>query len=123
VFAAELPLPRIGDSPAPGADADGAQAVEAFRTGRWDVVLMDIQMPVMDGIEAGRAIRALERGQGAARTPMVALTANAMPDEVADYRAAGFDDHLSKPIDTGELLAVLNRALAGYVAVPVMEVA
>jgi CheY-like chemotaxis protein len=84
---------------------------------------MDIQMPVMDGIEAGRAVRALERGEGAARTPMVALTANAMPDQVVDYRAAGFDDHLSKPIDAGQLLAVLNRALAGYEAVPVMEVA
>lgn len=168
VFTAELPLPRIGDSPAGAAEpsaaeaagleeageglrilaaedhpvnqlvlrtllsqlgcevtlvGDGAQALEAFRAGRWDVVLMDIQMPVMDGLEATRAIRALERAEGAARTPLVALTANAMPDQIAQYRAAGFDDHLSKPIDAGELLAVLNRALAGYAAAPEMALA
>ncbi len=167
-FTAELPLPRIGDSPAPGADADGAeaagleeageglrilaaedhpvnqlvlrtllsqlgcevtlvgdgaQALEAFRTARWDVVLMDIQMPNMDGLEATRAIRALERGEGLGRTPLVALTANAMPDQIAEYRAAGFDDHLSKPIDAGDLLAVLNRALAGYAEMPEREIA
>ena len=168
VFMAELPLARIGDSPAPGAEpsdaeaagledageglrilaaedhpvnqlvlrtllsqlgcevtlvGDGAQAVEAFRAGRWDVVLMDIQMPNMDGLEATRAIRALERAEGAARTPLVALTANAMPDQIAQYREAGFDDHLSKPIDAGELLAVLNRALAGHAEAPELEVA
>ena len=102
---------------------DGAQALEAFRTARWDVVLMDIQMPNMDGLEATRAIRALERGQGLGRTPLVALTANAMPDQIAEYRAAGFDDHLSKPIDAGDLLAVLNRALAGYAEMPEREIA
>jgi CheY-like chemotaxis protein len=46
-----------------------------------------------------------------------------MPDQIAEYRAEGFDDHVSKPIDAGELLAVLNRALAGYDAVPEMAVA
>ena len=168
VFMADLPLPRIGDSPdVGGADVpaevagledageglrilaaedhpvnqlvlrtllsqlgcevtmtgDGAQALEAFRTGRWDVVLMDIQMPVMDGIEAARAIRSLEREAGLARTSLVALTANAMPDQIAEYRAAGFDDHLSKPIDAQDLLTVLNRALAGYAEVPELAVA
>jgi signal transduction histidine kinase/ActR/RegA family two-component response regulator len=102
---------------------DGAEAVEAFRSAHWDVVLLDIQMPNMDGLQATRAIRALEQVRGALRTPLVALTANAMPEEVAEYRAAGFDEYLSKPIDAGELVVVLNRALSGPMEAELRETA
>ena len=66
--------------------------------------------------------RLLQGDVGSGKT-LVALTANAMPDQIAEYRAAGFDDHLSKPIDAGDLLAVLNRALAGYAEMPEREIA
>ena len=82
--------------------ADGGAAVEAARTGGYDLVLMDVQMPRVDGLAATRAIRALP-GE-AALTPIIALTANVLPDQVAFYRASGMDDHVGKPIDPRELL-------------------
>jgi signal transduction histidine kinase/FixJ family two-component response regulator len=92
---------------APAVVANGAMAVEAWKTGDWDVVLMDVQMPVMDGIEAARAIRARERQAGRTRTPIVALTANAMAHQVAEYVAAGMDGHLAKPIEIRALFEML----------------
>jgi len=89
--------------------ANGALAVEAWEQGDWDVVLMDIQMPVMDGIEAARAIRAREQQADRARTPIVALTANAMAHQVADYIAAGMDGHLAKPIEIRALFEALAQ--------------
>jgi CheY-like chemotaxis protein len=84
---------------------NGAEAVAACRERQFVLVLMDLQMPVMDGLQAARAIRAAE---GAARhTPIVALTANAMPEHVAQCRSAGMDDFLSKPIDLGRLREVV----------------
>ena len=80
---------------------DGAQGLEAARTGDWDLILMDIQMPVMDGVAATRAIRALPGHRGA--TPIVALTANTLAEQKAEYMAAGMDDCMAKPINIIEL--------------------
>jgi CheY-like chemotaxis protein len=82
--------------------ADGCAAVEAVRDGRYDLVLMDVHMPRMDGLAATRAIRLIP-GRGA-RTPIIALTANVLPDQIAFYRASGMDDHVGKPINPRELL-------------------
>ena len=76
---------------------DGVAGVEAMRQGQYDLVLMDVQMPVMDGLTATREIRALEGARGAA-TPIIAMTANVLPEQVANCLAAGMDDHLGKPI-------------------------
>ncbi len=92
---------------------DGAQAVEAWRSGEYDVILMDIQMPVMDGISAARAIRDAERKDKRVRTPILALTANALTHQVEEYMAAGMDGHVSKPIEIGKLYDALSRVLAG----------
>jgi len=85
--------------------ADGASAVHACATERYDVVFMDVQMPGMDGMEATRRIRALNAHY--ANLPIVAMTANVMPDQVAEYRVAGMSDHLGKPIDIERLRAIL----------------
>jgi signal transduction histidine kinase/CheY-like chemotaxis protein len=92
---------------------DGVQAVEAWDREDWDVILMDVQMPLMDGPTACRHIRAQEAMSGRPRTPIIALTANAMAHQVAEYRAAGMDAFVPKPIEVGVLFAALNEALAG----------
>ena len=89
--------------------SDGAAAVAAWKTGRFDVILMDIHMPVMGGVEAAQAIRALERNRGLPRTPIIALTADAMSHQVAEYLAAGMDEHLAKPIEIKRLVETLGR--------------
>ena len=91
--------------------SDGAEAVEAWREHDWDLILMDVQMPVMDGPTATRAIRELERAKGRARTPIIALTANAMAHQIAEYRAAGMDGFVSKPIDIEKLFAAIEAGL------------
>jgi signal transduction histidine kinase/CheY-like chemotaxis protein len=91
---------------------DGAAAVEAWRTGGYDMILMDIQMPVMDGIEAAKTIRRAERKRRRPRTPIVALTANALSHQVEEYMAAGMDGHISKPIEIAKLYDGIVRALA-----------
>jgi CheY-like chemotaxis protein len=70
---------------------------------------MDCQMPVMDGYEAARRIRASEAASGGSRTPIIALTANAMAGDRERCLAAGMDDFLAKPFDTGSLLAAVAR--------------
>jgi len=90
---------------------NGREAVEACAAGHWDLVLMDIQMPVMDGPTAVRAIREREGAEGSARTPIIALTANAMAHHEAEYLAAGMDAMVAKPIQLTELLAVMQRAI------------
>ncbi len=87
--------------------SNGAEAVEAVQRTRFDAVLMDVQMPVMDGLEATRRIRALEGAAG--RVPIVALSASAMIDQVAACMDAGMDGHLAKPINRGELLTMLEK--------------
>jgi signal transduction histidine kinase/ActR/RegA family two-component response regulator len=88
----------------------GLEAVAAWDAGSFDLVLMDIQMPQMDGVAAAREIRRREALRGRPRTPIVALTANAMSHQVADYLAAGMDDHLAKPIDVTRLFEVVAQA-------------
>jgi signal transduction histidine kinase/CheY-like chemotaxis protein/NO-binding membrane sensor protein with MHYT domain len=97
---------------------DGAQAVAAYRDGGYDLVLMDMQMPVMDGLTATREIRLHEAAMGLDRTPIVMLTANALAEHVAAGQAAGADRHLAKPFNAMELLEMVSdlsdqqRALA-----------
>jgi signal transduction histidine kinase/ActR/RegA family two-component response regulator len=87
---------------------DGAEAVAAVQRAAFDLVLMDVQMPNMDGPAAARAIRKL--GGAYATLPIVALTANAMPGDAERYAAAGMDLYLSKPFSPDQLSATLRRA-------------
>ena len=88
---------------------DGVEAVEAARTGRFDLILMDIRMPRMDGVEATRAIRALPGAPGA--VPIIALTANADAEDAKNYIAAGMHSVVEKPIKPERLLQAMNAAL------------
>jgi len=88
---------------------DGLEAVEAARTGRFDLILMDIRMPRMDGVEATRAIRALPGRAGA--VPIIALTANADPEDAKVYLATGMHSVVEKPIKPEKLLAAMSAAL------------
>jgi PAS domain S-box-containing protein len=92
--------------------ADGVAAVAAWEAEAWDIILMDVQMPEMDGPTATQRIRARETETGRARTPIIALTANAMAHQVADYIAAGMDGFVSKPIEVSRLFAAIDAALA-----------
>jgi PAS domain S-box-containing protein len=94
---------------------DGREAIEALKCRSFDAVLMDCQMPVMDGLEATRQIRDARTGVLDAGTPIIAVTANAMPEDRAVCLAAGMTDYLSKPINRKELAAALERALAKHV--------
>jgi signal transduction histidine kinase/ActR/RegA family two-component response regulator len=91
--------------------SDGKQAVEAWKHGGYDLVLMDIQMPVMDGIDAAREIRGIEVTEQRKRTPIVALTANALTHQVEEYMAAGMDGHVAKPIEIAKLYEAISAAL------------
>jgi len=90
---------------------DGQKAVEAWAKGGYDLILMDIQMPVMDGITATREIRAVEARTGQRRTPIIALSANAMVHQVKEYLNAGMDMHVAKPIQLAKLHDALERVL------------
>ena len=90
---------------------NGVEALVAWRAQDWDLILMDVQMPVMDGPTAARAIREAEIRTGRARTPIVALTANVMTHQVAEYLGAGMDDCVAKPIEAAQLYAAITRAL------------
>ena len=91
-----------------GVAVDGGEAVAMATTNPYDVVLMDIQMPVMDGVEAAAAIRA---ALADAPTPyMIAITANALTGEREKYLAEGLDDYLAKPLRRADLAAALRRS-------------
>ena len=85
---------------------NGGEALDAFRAGHFDLILMDMQMPVMDGLTATQEIRLLEMTESRARTPIIMLTANAMPEHIAAGRSAGVDHHLAKPFNAAELLSL-----------------
>ena len=89
---------------------NGAEAVSAWETGRYHIILMDCQMPVMDGYQATREIRLRERGER--RTPIIALTADAMQGTEQQCREAGMDDYLTKPLDRLRLSETIDRHLA-----------
>jgi CheY-like chemotaxis protein/signal transduction histidine kinase len=95
---------------------DGVEAVEAAKGGRYDVILMDIKMPRMDGVTAAREIRKLPAPAGL--VPIIALTANADADEVAKYLAAGMRCVVEKPIKPERLMEALDMALAERGAAP-----
>ena len=86
--------------------SDGITAIDAVTAGKYDLVLMDVQMPVLDGLSATRRIRELPEG---GTLPIVAMTANAMTEDRDQCLAAGMDDYISKPIDRMALYAVLQR--------------
>jgi len=88
---------------------DGEEAVEAASTGRFDLILMDIKMPRMDGVAATRVIRAMPGPVG--QTPIIALTANADPDDAEAYLAAGMNGVVEKPMKPEHLLTALQQAL------------
>ncbi|HEY7639086.1 MAG TPA: two-component regulator propeller domain-containing protein [Steroidobacteraceae bacterium] len=91
---------------------DGRQAVDAWRRGTYDLILMDCQMPQLDGYEATREIRREERENGmASRIPIIALTAHAMKGAAEDCRRAGMDDYLTKPLDREQLRRCLREHL------------
>ena len=95
---------------------DGAEAVEAARTGVYDLILMDVQMPFMDGLAATRAIRAMDGSAG--RTPIIALTANIQPEQVERCLAAGMNGHVGKPIQMSVLLNTMAAFLERDAANP-----
>ncbi len=96
---------------------DGAAAVEMFRTGIYDIVLMDIEMPTMDGYSATRAMRAIEQKTGRRRVPILALTASVLAEALKKALDAGCDAHVAKPVKKATLLAAVHKAigdLEGY---------
>ncbi len=95
---------------------NGQEALDAYAAGRFDIVLMDVQMPEVDGLQAATGIRKLEQERGAGRTPIVAMTAYAGKDDRDRCLAAGMDDYLSKPVKPNQMLEMLHR-YCGSVAV------
>ncbi len=88
---------------------NGLEAVEMTATKRYDVILMDVQMPMMDGYEATRIIRAREAGHKP--VPIIGVTANVMPTELERCMEAGMNGHLTKPFTREELMEVVGKAL------------
>ena len=96
-----------------GVARDGHEAVAMWEAGPWDAILMDIHMPGMDGLEAGRVIRTREAAEGRVRTPILAVTASVLTHETDRYLAAGMDGFVAKPIAAQRLVAALDAALSG----------
>ena len=96
---------------APDLVGDGLEAVQATATGNYDLIFMDMQMPELDGYEATQRIRIRASGEGLARVPIIAMTANAMLGDREKCLEAGMDDYISKPIDTVALVGILQRWL------------
>jgi len=88
---------------------NGVEAIELYKTnpGKFEIILMDINMPEMDGVEATRQIRAMEK-PGDFKIPIIALTANTSPADVKNYLAAGMNDHIGKPVDFNEILGKIR---------------
>jgi CheY-like chemotaxis protein/HPt (histidine-containing phosphotransfer) domain-containing protein len=100
---------------------NGAEALELVAASPFDAVLMDCQMPVMDGFTATRRIREMELRRGAKRLPIIALTANVMSEDREKCLAAGMDAHLGKPIEPAQLIEALCRFLKAPVAAPAID--
>lgn len=89
---------------------DGEKAVEEYKNGEFDLILMDVQMPVMDGYEATRIIRSLEEGKKM-HTPIIALTAYAMKSDKDQCIEAGMDDYISKPFKRQQFIDIIRNTL------------
>jgi two-component system sensor histidine kinase/response regulator len=100
---------------------NGAEALERIAASTFDAVLMDCQMPVMDGFTATRRIRELELSRGTKRLPIIALTANVMSEDRENCIAAGMDAHLGKPIEPAQLIEALSRFLKARAAAPPVD--
>jgi CheY-like chemotaxis protein len=92
---------------------NGKEAVEKFSTTKFDLVLMDLQMPIMGGLAATRAIREWEKANNRPRTPILAVSANATDEHVAEAKEAGADDHVAKPIVRETLFEAIARHAQG----------
>ena len=88
---------------------NGAVGVEKFQSGRYDLVLMDIHMPIMDGYEAIRIIRQWEEDQKRGAAPIIALTGNNLEEDIEKAQAAGFTAHVTKPLKKQTLLETIRR--------------
>lgn len=110
-------LARYGITP--DTAGDGLEAVEALRRNEYDLVFMDVHMPEMDGLEATRVIRLLDGP--AAKTPIIALTANAISDEVDNCRSAGMNGHIGKPFKKEELIVAIVDVVRGGEMVSVKQ--
>jgi CheY-like chemotaxis protein/HPt (histidine-containing phosphotransfer) domain-containing protein len=97
--------------------ANGAEALQMVQSSSFDVILMDAQMPVMDGISATRRIRALPGP--VASIPIIAMTANVLPEQVASFKAAGANQHVGKPFDRRDLLQKIDHLVSRTGALPV----
>jgi CheY-like chemotaxis protein len=99
---------------------DGRQAVDLWQKGNYDLILMDVQMPDMDGFEATAQIRALE---GEVRTPIIALTAHAMKGDRERCRQAQMDGYLTKPLQMNKLMELLDMVInhTSKISAPVIE--
>jgi two-component system sensor histidine kinase/response regulator len=100
---------------------NGAEALERIAEANFDAVLMDCQMPVMDGFTATRRIRELELSSGAKRLPIIALTANVMSEDREKCLAAGMDAHLGKPIEPAQVIEALSRFLKAPATAPAID--
>ena len=96
---------------------DGREAVESCRRNSYDVVLMDVQMPRMGGVEATEAIRGLEQEDGSRHTPIIAVTAHAMKGDRERCLDAGMDDYVTKPIRRQELFDAIERSVLSRASV------
>jgi CheY-like chemotaxis protein len=96
--------------------ANGAEAVEAFKRHDWELVLLDMQMPVLDGVSAARAMRDLEAGLGRTRTPIAMLSANVLPRHVDDAMQAGADHFIAKPVTPAALAQGLDDLIRAAAA-------
>ncbi len=90
---------------------DGAEGLKAAQRSPYDLILMDMQMPVMDGLSATRAIRDFEQADGRPRTPIIVLSANALAEHIEASFTAGADGHLTKPVTADALLEAIGSAL------------
>ena len=90
---------------------DGEEALTALRAMDFDLVFMDVQMPLMDGVDATKRIRAGEAGWAKANIPIIAMTAYTMMGDREKFLSAGMNDYIAKPVDTADVLAVIERVL------------
>ena len=112
------PQSALFDGHGPGVDRfngvdDGEQAVAAWEAEPWDVILMDVQMPKMDGPTAVGIIRQREAATGRARTPIIALTANVMTHQINEYLAVGMDTCVAKPLQIAALVEAIVKVTEG----------